>query len=157
MQGRHTPETEEYGFWSFVYRSRKPFHPGRLHRLFAEPIEGVMRAKGFFWLASRMDFAGSLSQAGGMLRHEAAGLWWAAVPKERWPDDPVWRKSVLESWNPNYGDRRQEIVFIGTPDMDREQLTAELDACLLTGEEMAFGAKMWTRLRDPFPIWRKVA
>lgn len=157
LQGHHTPETEEYGFWSFVYRSRKPFHPDRLHRLLAEPVEGVLRAKGFFWLASRMDFAGSLSQAGGVLRHEAAGLWWAAVPKERWPDDPAWRKSVLESWSPSHGDRRQEIVFIGTPDMDRDHLTAQLDACLLTRDEMALGAKLWTRLRDPFPAWRRSA
>jgi G3E family GTPase len=157
LQGHHTPETEEYGFWSFVYRARRPFHPERLHRLLSGPMGGVLRSKGFFWLASRMDFAGSLSQAGGMMRHEAAGLWWAAIPKERWPDDAQWRKDVMANWTSNYGDRRQEIVFIGTPDMDRQEIESGLNACLLNGQEMALGPKLWAGLRDPFPIWRRGA
>lgn len=155
LQGRHTPETEEYGFWSFVYRARRPFHPERLHRLLSGPMGGVLRAKGFFWLASRMDYAGSLSQAGGVLRHEAAGLWWAAVPKDRWPDDPQWRKAVMANWASSYGDRRQELVFIGTPEMDRQELEQGLNACLLTGAELALGPALWRVLKDPFPAWRR--
>lgn len=155
LQGRHTPETEEYGFWSFVYRARRPFHPAGLHRLLSGPMGGVLRAKGFFWLASRMDYAGSLSQAGGVVRHEAAGLWWAAIPKERWPDDPQWRKAVMANWASSYGDRRQELVFIGTPEMDRQELEQSLNACLLTGDELALGPALWRGLKDPFAMWRR--
>ena len=79
LQGIHTPESETYGFWSFVYKARRPFNPMRLYALLNGRWDGVIRAKGFFWLASRMNLAGSVSQAGGMLRHEAAGAWWAAV------------------------------------------------------------------------------
>jgi G3E family GTPase len=151
----HTPETEEYGFWSFVYRSRRPFHPARFHRFLTANWRGVIRAKGFFWLASRMDFAGSMSRAGAVVRHEPAGVWWSATPKERWPDDEDWRAGVMRSWTEPYGDRRQELVFIGTPEMDKDETIAKLDACLLTGQEMALGPKRWTGLNDPFPGWRR--
>ncbi|WP_315832195.1 zinc metallochaperone GTPase ZigA [Bradyrhizobium prioriisuperbiae] len=151
----HAPETEEYGFWSFVYRSRRPFHPDRFHKFLTANWQGVIRAKGFFWLASRMDFAGSMSRAGAIVRHEPAGVWWAATPKPRWPQDEEWRAGVMRSWTEPYGDRRQELVFIGTPEMDKEQTIAKLDACLLTGQEMALGPKLWTGLRDPFPGWRR--
>lgn len=129
----HTPETEEYGFWSFVYRARRPFHPERFHNFLTGSWGGVIRAKGFFWLASRMQHVGSLSRAGAILRHEPAGYWWAAAPKDRWPDDDAWRDSVMANWSEPYGDRRQELVFIGTPAMNKDALVAQLDACLLWG------------------------
>lgn len=151
----HPPETEEYGFWSFVYRSRRPFHPDRFHKFLTANWKGVIRAKGFFWLASRMDFAGSMSRAGAIVRHEPAGVWWAATPKQRWPQDEDWRAGVMRSWTEPHGDRRQELVFIGTPEMDKDQTIAKLDACLLTGPEMALGPKLWAGLRDPFPGWRR--
>lgn len=158
LQGHgHKPETEEYGFWSFVYRSQRPFHPDRFHRFLTREWPGVIRAKGFFWLASRMDFAGSMSRAGVIVRHEPAGVWWAATPKERWPRDPDWRSQVLKTWSPSYGDRRQELVFIGAPTMNKDDIIAQLDACLLTGTEMALGPKRWAGLRDPFPGWRRGA
>ncbi len=92
LEGRHhAPETEEYGFRSFVYRARQPFHPDRFHRFITADWPGVIRAKGFFWLASRMAFAGSLSRAGAIVRHEPAGIWWAATEKRNWPADPEWR------------------------------------------------------------------
>ncbi len=156
LQGQgHTPETEEYGFWSFVYRSRRPFHPDRFHKFLTSNWQGVIRAKGFFWLASRMDFAGSMSRAGAIVRHEPAGVWWAATPKPNWPADEEWRAGVMRNWTAPYGDRRQELVFIGTPEMDKDQTIAKLDACLLTGQEMALGPKLWAGLRDPFPGWRR--
>ncbi len=158
LEGRHhTPETEEYGFRSFVYRARRPFHPDRFHRLITAEWPGVIRVKGFFWLASRMDFAGSLSRAGAIVRHEPAGVWWAATDQRKWPDDPHWRKGVLKNWDERYGDRRQEIVVIGGPDMDRDTIIGRLDACLLTGAEMGLGPRRWTGLRDPFPVWRRGA
>ena len=154
MRGIHTPETETHGFWSFVYKSRRPFNPMRLYALLNGPWDGVIRSKGFFWLASRMNFAGSLSQAGGMLRHEAAGAWWAAVKREDWPQDSTWRATIRNSFKSPYGDRRQEIVFIGTKGMDRKELTRRLDDCLLTDAEMKMGPAMWGRFPDPFPVWK---
>lgn len=154
MRGIHTPESETYGFWSFVYKSRRPFHPLRLYALLNGRWDGVIRSKGFFWLASRMNLAGSVSQAGGMLRHEAAGAWWAAIKREEWPQDPEWRASVRNSFKSPYGDRRQEIVFIGTKGMDKKELTRRLDACLLTDAEMALGPVVWARFEDPFPVWK---
>jgi len=154
MRGVHTPETETYGFWSFVYRARRPFHPQRVYALLNGRWDGVIRSKGFFWLASRMGIAGAFSQAGGMVRHEAAGAWWAAVDRKEWPQDPTWRSTVRNSFRSPYGDRRQEIVFIGTKGMNKQDLTARLDACLLTDAEMALGPKLWARFSDPFPPWK---
>jgi G3E family GTPase len=135
MRGEHTPETEEYGISSFVYRDRRPFHPERLYEFFSQDWEGVLRAKGFFWLASRPAFMGMYSQAGGATRVEPAGYWLAATPKADWPDDPEQMQAALDDWDPRFGDRSQELVFIGAG-MDREALVAALDGCLLTDGEL---------------------
>ncbi|WP_114375141.1 zinc metallochaperone GTPase ZigA [Elioraea thermophila] len=156
LAGEHLPESEEYGIRSFVWRARRPFHPARFHRFIASDLPGVIRAKGFFWLATRMDWAGVWQLAGAIGRHEAAGFWWAAVPRERWPDDPEWRAGVRKLWCSPYGDRRQEIVFIGQH-MDEVGIRRALDHALLTEAEFAMGPAAWARLPDPFPAWRREA
>jgi len=149
----HTPETEEYGIRSFVCRTRRPFHPELFYRFVNEPWPGVIRAKGHFWLATRPEWVGELSQAGAFVRHEAMGIWWSHIPRERWPENEAWRRHIAEMWDDVYGDRRQEIVFIGI-DMDEDDLRRRLDACLV-GDENALTMRTddWRGLNDPFPKW----
>ncbi|WP_250517789.1 zinc metallochaperone GTPase ZigA [Caballeronia sp. INDeC2] len=152
MRGEHRPETEEYGIGSFAWRARRPMHPQRFWDLINGEWPGVVRSKGFFWLASRPTHAGSWSQAGAVCRHGAAGLWWAAVPKEHWPTDPESLQFIEREWDPKVGDARQEIVLIGI-DMDEADLRLRLNACLLTDTEMAEGPAGWRNFADPFPAW----
>ena len=156
LSGNHLPESEEFGITSFVYRARRPFHPARFHALITSDLPGVIRAKGYFWLATRMPWAGSWHLAGSIGRHEAAGLWFAAVPEERWPTDPQWRDGIAKLWDSAYGDRRQELVFIGVG-MDETRLRAALDACLLTDAAWTQGPRAWAGLADPFPQWDRAA
>jgi G3E family GTPase len=147
----HRPETEEYGVESFVYRARRPFHSAAFYRfLTSEVLDRVIRAKGHFWLATRTDFLGELAIAGHQKSVSRMGRWWAAVPKNRWPDDGTFEEFVIKHWHPVWGDRRQELVFIGI-DMDKQAIIAALDACLMPGEE--FMPDNWARLNDPFPAW----
>lgn len=154
MRGEHVPETVEYGIASFVYRARVPFHPTRFWDLLQDTAtwEGVLRSKGFFWLASRFDLTGMWSQAGGSASCEGAGMWYAAVPKDEWPDDEETRKQIAGDWQEPWGDRRQELVFIGVG-LDEAALRAKLDAALLTPKELSSGPKKWAKLRDPFAPW----
>jgi G3E family GTPase len=149
----HVPETEEYGVKNFVYRARQPFDPAKFDKFINEPWPGVIRAKGHFWLATRPQWLGEISQAGSIIRTQALGFWWASVPAERWPEDPLWRKRLRANWNDIYGDRRQEIVFIGTG-MDEGSIRARLDACLVPGKP-AMNVAEWAKLADPLPIWRR--
>jgi G3E family GTPase len=152
LAGEHVPESEAFGITNFVYRARWPFHPQRFHAFVTGDLPGVVRAKGFFWLATRMPWAGSWQLAGSVGRHEAAGLWWAAAPQDRWPDDPASQQSIRDNWQEPYGDRRQEIVFIGVG-MDEAALRRQLNACQLTAAELRGGAKAWAKFPDPFPRW----
>ncbi len=152
LRGEHVPETEEYGIASFVYRARRPFHPQRFWDLIHSEWPGVVRSKGWFWLASRSSIAGSWSQAGGACRHGAAGMWWGAVDPENWPEDPAHRAAIEREFESDWGDRRQELVLIGMG-MDESALRAVLDQCLLTDSEMALGLEGWARFPDPFPQW----
>ena len=150
----HVPETEEYGITSFVYRARRPFHPARLQAVLTGPLPGVIRAKGHFWLATRPDWVGEYSLAGAVAMTGGLGRWWSAVPRARWPEDPEWRRQVQANWDKTFGDRRQELVFIGVG-LDQAAITAALDACLLPAP--AFTPDAWTRLHDPFPVWGAAA
>lgn len=153
IQGEHTPETEEYGISSFVFRARKPFHPGRLWKALNQSWEGILRAKGFCWIATKHDVMGAFSQAGNCLTVEPQANWYAALPKEQWPDDPEHLRALEQCWVEPYGDRMQEIVFIGI-DMDREGIEHDLNACLLTDRELHRGPAGWKRFADPFGQWR---
>ena len=151
----HKPETEEYGVRSFVYRARRPFHPEKFHAFIKASWPGVIRAKGHFWLATRPEWVGALSQAGALVHHEAMGFWWANVPKARWPDHPEWRQHIARTWDPVYGDRRQEIVFIGA-DMDEAAIRGRLDGCLVgDANAKTMQPAAWKKLKDPFPIWKR--
>jgi G3E family GTPase len=151
----HVPETEEYGVRSFVYRARRPFAPARFKAFIDREWPGVVRAKGFFWLATRPDHVGELSQAGALVRTGRRGLWWSSVPTERWPDHPEWREAMKPYLDPVWGDRRQEIVFIGTHPMNEVRIRAELDDCLVDADK--FTPWRWRVLADPFPGWTREA
>ncbi|WP_137388018.1 zinc metallochaperone GTPase ZigA [Rhodoligotrophos defluvii] len=149
----HTPETEEYGISSFVYRARRPFHPAKFAAFLKQTWPGLIRAKGHFWIATRPAWVAELSIAGAICRTEPMGRWWSAVPRERWPDHPEWRATLRKHWVPGWGDRRQELVFIGQG-MDEAAIRAALDECLVgpvTRGTVDFAR--YRHLPDPFPHW----
>ena len=154
MRGEHVPETEEYGISSFSYQARRPFHPEKFFAFLhgTERYGKLLRSKGYFWLATRPEFAGQWSQAGGIARYGFGGMFWSAVPRSRWPDDPEYLASIEKSWEEPFGDMRQELVFIGQG-LDEPSVRSALDDCLLNDEEMFAGRKFWETLPDPFPVW----
>ncbi|REJ65161.1 MAG: GTP-binding protein [Proteobacteria bacterium] len=154
MRGEHVPETEEYGIASFGYEARRPFHPEKFFAFLhgTEKYGKLLRSKGYFWLATRPQYAGQWSQAGGIARYGFGGMFWSAVPRSRWPDDPEYLESIQSSWVEPFGDMRQELVFIGQG-LDEQRVRAALDACLLSDDEMLAGREFWETLPDPFPAW----
>ena len=150
----HRPETEEYGISSFVYRARRPFDPARIHALLNGDLPGVIRAKGHFWLATRPDWVAEFSLAGAVSSVAPLGRWWAAVPKGRWPQHPDALAEVARKWDDIWGDRRQELVFIGAG-MAEAGVRAALDAALVP--DLAFKPARWEGLSDPFPRWGQAA
>jgi G3E family GTPase len=155
LAGEHIPETEEYGIGSFVYRARKPFHPERLWRAIDAGLPGVLRAKGFFWVATRPDLVGTWSQAGQLLEVNPGGYWYAARDPEHWDVDDEERAIIESHWAPEVGDRRQEIAIIGQG-LNEAALTAMLNACLVTDEEQKAGPALWKTFADPFPEWSEL-
>nr|WP_321523922.1 GTP-binding protein [uncultured Cohaesibacter sp.] len=149
----HVPETEEYGVQSFVYRARQPFDPKKIHDLLNGPLPGVIRAKGHFWMATRPDWVAEFSLAGALSSISPIGTWWASVPQSRWPNNPQAIKYLKETWAEPFGDRRQEIVFIGTG-IDWERLKSRLDSALLEVAD-AEELKQLAKLPDPFPTWMR--
>ena len=148
----HTPETEEYGVTSFVYRARDPFDPEKIHSFFNQEWPGVIRAKGFFWISSRPNFVGEVSQAGAFVRHQGIGKWWAAVKEDQWPDDKIFRHNINKIWAKGYGDRRQEIVFIGLKnEMNESLIKNKLDGFLIKNYSINLANTL--RYKDPFPEW----
>ncbi|REC45396.1 GTP-binding protein [Chryseobacterium pennipullorum] len=153
MSGHHTPETEEYGISSLVFRDAKPFHPMRLwDYLHHHYPEGMIRAKGLFWLASRPDDALNFSQAGGSFRLEKAGVWWISMPmniRVQYNSFAENQELIESRWDKNWGDRINELVFIGQH-VDKTQVINDLQHCLITEtEKEMFDQKM--QFEDPFP------
>ena len=154
MRGEHVPETEEYGIGSFSYLARRPFHPERIFEFFhsTEKFGKLIRSKGYFWLASRPEFAWQWSQAGGIARYGFAGMFWHAVPRDSWPIDEDTLKNIDKTWEEPFGDMRQEMVFIGQG-LDQKVIIKTLNQCLLTDDELLKGKDYWLSLNDPFPEW----
>ena len=152
--GDHVPETDEYGITSFVYRARRPFDPAKLQDFLAKKWPGLIRAKGHFWLATRPDWIGLLSIAGRQCRTEARGQWWVTVPRAYWPRHPQFITQINRHWSAVWGDRRQELVFIGAA-LDEDTICATLDDCLI-GQEGGFDPELAHHLHDPFPPWQQV-
>ena len=152
LQGEHTPETEEYGISSFTYRTPRPFDADKLWAYVntAENWRGVLRSKGFFWVAAEHEIAYEWAQAGGVSDVKPAGLWWAAVPREQWGHPEGERPDQKPGWHPHFGDRAQQLVFIGQK-MDEAAMRARLDACLLDEDLAAENTENWEKLNNPFP------
>jgi len=152
LQNKHIPETEEYGISSFVYRARKPFDPKKLSDFFQSQVKlsGVIRAKGFYWLASDNDYLYEYSQAGLNLSFGVkVGMWWIEASSEYWPSEKDAVDRIEELFIGDYGDRRQEIVFIGI-DMNVEEITKKFDDCLVQNQEFEKGPEFWKTLENPF-------
>jgi G3E family GTPase len=132
MQGfaDHVPETEEYGISSFVWRARRPFDPARVRALLTGALPGVFRAKGWFWVANRPDYIMEYSLAGSLADIKPMGRWWAAMPRTHWPPEADAQARIRANWRVPFGDRRQELVFIGDG-LDRAAIAAALDSCLV--------------------------
>ena len=155
MRGEHVPETEEYGIGSFSFTARLPFHPDRFYKFLhgTKQYGKLIRSKGIFWLASRHEYAGQWSQAGGIARYGYAGMFWSSVPSDSWPTDEESINTIREQWEDPFGDKRQELVFIGQS-LDEDAMLKALDNCLLSEEELLKGESYWETLDDPFPPWK---
>lgn len=155
MRGEHVPETEEYGISSFSYEARRPFNPEKFYNFLhnTQQYGKLIRSKGYFWLATRPQYAGQWSQAGGIARYGFAGLFWKAVPKKDWPTDEEYLENIKKTWVEPFGDMRQELVFIGQ-ELQKEKIILALDDCLLKEEEVLKGRSYWDTLEDPFPAWK---
>lgn len=149
----HVPETEEYGVASFVYRARRPFEPEKIMAVLNSDLPGVIRAKGHFWIATRPEWVAEFSLAGALSTVKPLGTWWASVPKDRWPDHENIHSYMTQHWQEPWGDRRQEIVFIGS-DIPWADIRAQLDAALVP-EDLSPAPDALPDLPDPFPVWRR--
>ncbi len=151
MRGEELSESEEYGVTNFSWKARRPFHPLRLHQFMRDTLlwRGVLRSKGVMWLASQPAAMVLWSRAGRLMEVQRLGVWWDALPKNRRPDDPQFQEWLTSIWDEQFGDRRQECIFIGH-DMDQVALQKALEACLVTDAELSRAAldpKFWS---DPF-------
>jgi G3E family GTPase len=152
LSAEHKPETEEYGISSFVYRTPRPFDAHKLWEFFHTPANwtGVLRSKGFFWVAGDHRIAYEWAQAGGISDVRASGMWWAAVPREHWGHPDGQRPDQRPDWHPRFGDRAQQLVFIGQ-ELDQTEMRRRLDSCLLDEALANAGSQVWEALGNPFP------
>ncbi|NOT77878.1 MAG: GTP-binding protein [Bacteriovoracaceae bacterium] len=155
LRGEESTETEEYGISSFVFKERRPFHPDRLWKVLTNLPEEVIRSKGFFWLASRPSEVALWSQAGRTSTLETKGQWLASMEMSEWELDESELNTVKKTWHPEFGDRVQEIVFIGQnfKKYQSQQLIESLfTSALLTQEELSYGKIYWSENYIESPI-----
>ena len=152
LQGEHTPETEEYGISSFTYKTSMPFDGKKINTFFEDKSNwnGVLRSKGFFWVAADHRIAYEWAQAGGVNAVRPVGFWWSAMPQDNWQMPEEQRPDNQPDWHENFGDRKQLLVFIGQ-EMDEEKIRAGLDACLLEESVANSGMNSWPEFENPFP------
>ncbi|GAA6158915.1 GTP-binding protein [Ruegeria sp. HU-ET01832] len=151
----HVPETEEYGVASYVYRAKAPFIPEKILAALNDDMPGVIRAKGHFWIATRPEWVAEFSLAGSLSSIKPIGTWWASVPKDRWPEHVAASGYMKQHWAEPWGDRRQELVFIGAG-INWTALKVKLDACLVPTVVASGPDALPLDLPDPFPGWRRV-
>lgn len=154
LNKEHVPETEEYGISSFVFRDKRPFHPGRFWVYIQQSWPAnILRSKGLFWLATRPHHVLLWSQAAGSLKAESFGTWWAAYSEKERQRNPAYvenKELIRGKWDEGYGDRMNELVLIGQ-DLDKELISHELKACLITEEETR-NYSLTTHFKDEWPI-----
>jgi len=155
LENEHTPETEEYGITSLTFKHKTPFHPERLFEFLMENFpQGIIRSKGLFWLASRPDQALIWSSAGGSFKTDPAGVWWASMPFNQRIDHPVFlenQDTIEQNWDPQLGDRKNELVFIGI-NYDKQKLEENLNTCLLNEFEMNTWQSGNLQFHDSWPV-----
>lgn len=156
LRGSETSEAEEYGIGSFVFKSRKPFHPDRLMNFFTDLPAEIIRSKGFFWVSSHPGLVGLWSQAGLTSSVETAGVWLASTNKDEWDLDNSELQKVESDWDEQFGDRVQELVFIGQ-DMQKVEIIKKLNTALLTNDEINQGIDVWKNIEGPFQSFFKEA
>ncbi len=150
--GATDQETSQPALTSILYRTHGPFHPERFWAWFNAEHPGLLRVKGLIWLATRNLLVGGISRTHWQNSCGSAGIWWAALPREEWPEEPEALAKMQETWREPYGDRRQELMLIGN-DTQLPGIVHRLDDCLLTSEEYNRPIGEWTALPDPFPVW----
>jgi G3E family GTPase len=153
-RGSEQSEVDEYGIESFIFEARRPFHPERFATAlnFDDGIlAGVMRSKGYCWIATHHDEAFRWSQAGVSIKLDQDGPWMCAVDESEWPEDDATRDWIRGTMEKPWGDRRQELVFIGS-EMDEVVLRSRLEECLLTDDEMRLTPAHWSSWDCPLPI-----
>lgn len=137
----------------FFYRARRPFHPQRFESFLRKVLQPGICLRGYFWLATRMDWAGYILGTSSSVKLHGLGHWLVSQPKSEWSQalsDDSRREAI---WDQTWGDRRQEIWITAFPPFF-EGLREQLDAALLDDEEMAAAPETWRAMADPFPAWR---
>ena len=154
MRGKPVRTSVEHCLSSFKFEARRPLHPAKFAKVLQsiQSFGKLLRSKGYFWLATREQYAGQWSQAGGVARFGVGGVFWSAIPEENWPKDPTYLASIKDAWQEPFGDKRQELVFIGQ-NLDQEGLLEALESCLLSADETERGIEYWGELEEPFPPW----
>jgi G3E family GTPase len=155
LLGKETPQTEEYGIHHFVFRDNRPFHPQRFWNLIHEGLDfsAILRSKGFFWVASAPEILGQWSHAGGAIAYGPKANWLASMPPSEWDLTPAEMKELERTWDPVFGDRRQEIVLIGQ-NMDSDSILNCFYDALLTEDELRLGSQHWQVGDYPFSDWK---